>query len=247
MTGETRVHTDQRALASAAARDLLARLAEAQGHGEVPQVGLTGGSVADVLHREVARLSLGDAPDVPRVDWSRVDVFWGDERFVAPDDPERNERQAREALLDHVGVDPLRVFPAPSTADAPTVERAAQMYADVVRENGRGAFEVLMLGLGPDGHIASLFPGHPAVGVQDAVAVGLSDSPKPPPDRVSLTLPALARSRAVWFLVSGSEKAEAVARTRTPGVSAADAPGSALLSAPEVRWYLDEEAAAELG
>ena len=103
-----------------------------------------------------------------------------------------------------------------------------------------------MLGLGPDGHVASLFPGHPAVGVTDKVAVGLDDSPKPPPQRVSLTLPALARTRAVWFLVSGEEKADAVARTRTPGTRADEAPGSALLGAPEVRWYLDDAAASRL-
>lgn len=247
--GEVVVHPDQAGLATAAARDLLGRLAAAQGRGEVPQIALTGGSVAAAIHREVARLSAaaeGGGPGgegLPRVDWSRVAVFWGDERFVAPDDPERNERQAREALLDLVGVDPAHVHPVQSTADAPDVHAAATAYADQLRAHGSGVFEVVMLGLGPDGHVASLFPGHREVGVTDAIAVGVSDSPKPPPERVSLTMPALARTRAVWFVVSGAEKAVAVARTRAAVVGADEAPGVALLGAPEVRWYLDEAAA----
>ncbi len=240
--GEAVVRPDQGQLATTVARDLLGRLAAAQERGEVPRLGLTGGSVADAVHREVARLS-STGGEAPAVDWARVDVFWGDERFVAKDDPERNEKQAREALLDHVGVDPGRVHPMPSTADAADVHEAAEQYAARVRAHGSGAFEVLMLGLGPDGHIASLFPGHPEVGVGDALAVGLTDSPKPPPARVTLTLPALAHARALWFLVSGSEKAEAVARTRNAEVGADEAPGVALRSVPEVRWYLDAAAA----
>ena len=242
------VRDDRAGLAEAVARDLLGRLAEVQQRGEVPQVALTGGSVADAVHREVARLvgrgeADGHATDVPVVDWSRVEVFWGDERFLAPGDQERNEVQAREALLDHVPVDPARVHPVPSTADAGDVHEAARAYAEVVRAAGAGAFDVVMLGLGPDGHIASLFPGHDTVGVVDAIAVAETDSPKPPPERVSLTLPALARTRAVWFVVAGEEKADAVARTRSGRHSAAETPAVGLLSAPEVRWYLDTAAA----
>jgi len=251
--GDVVVLPDQQGLAETVARDLLERLSQAQERGEVPQIGLTGGSVADAVHREVARLSLTPDPVEPaghdeggpvtRVDWSRVDVFWGDERFVPPDDAERNEKQAREALLDHVGVDPERVHAMPSTADAGDVHAAAVQYAARLRAHGSGAFEVLMLGLGPDGHLASLFPGHREVGVHDTPVVGVTGSPKPPPERISLTLPALARTRALWFMVSGGEKAEAVARTREATVGADEAPGVALLSAPEVRWYLDDAAA----
>ena len=86
-----------------------------------------------------------------------------------------------------------------------------------MRTHGAGFFEVLMLGVGPDGHIASLFPGHPALDVTDQIAVAVHDSPKPPPDRVSLTFEAMDRARAVWFLVSGDGKADAVAAALAGG------------------------------
>jgi len=244
--GELRVSAEKAEVFTAAAHDLLERLATSQARDQVPAISLTGGSVADTVHREVARLSRAGAGHAPDVDWSRVDVFWGDERFVGPDDPDRNEKQAREALLDHVGVDPARVHAMPSTEDAPDVYAAAEQYAARLGEHAPSGFDVLMLGLGPDRHIASLFPGHAAVGVRDAPTVGLTDAPKPPPHRISLTLPTLARTRAVWFFVVGAGKADAVAETRRADVGADVAPGAALLEAPEVRWYLDEPAAGSL-
>ena len=137
-------------------------------------------------------------------------MWFGDERFVAPDSPDRNAGQARAAFLDAVGA--TQVHEMPSTASAATLEEGAATYGDLLREHGSGAFDVLMLGIGPDGHVASLFPGHPALDVDDTVAVGVSDSPKPPPARISLTFGALNRSTSVWFLASGEGKAEAVAR-----------------------------------
>ena len=158
------------------AGELLSRLADAQAAGSVPQIALTGGTIADAVHREVARRSADS-----EVDWSRVVVWWGDERFVAPDDPDRNAGQARAAFLDAVGVDPANVHEMPSTADAADVDDAAAAYSATLREHGSGEFEVVMLGVGPDGHVASLFPGSPALDVDDRIAVGVTDSPKPPP------------------------------------------------------------------
>ena len=112
------------ALATAVAGELLSRLADAQTRGEVPQIGLTGGTIADAVHRELARLSASS-----EVDWSRVVVWWGDERFVAADDPERNAGQARSAFLDAVGVDPAHVHEMPSTATAADVDEAAASYS----------------------------------------------------------------------------------------------------------------------
>ncbi len=112
-------------------------------------------------------------------------MWFGDERFVAPDSPDRNAGQARAAFLNAVGA--TQVHEMPSTASAATLEEGAATYGDLLREHGSGAFDVLMLGIGPDGHVASLFPGHPALDVDDTVAVGVSDSPKPPPARISLT------------------------------------------------------------
>jgi 6-phosphogluconolactonase len=243
MTAETRieVHEDAHALAAAVAGALVARLMEAQADGHVPQVGLTGGTIADTVHRRLAEIGAAS-----EVDWSRIAFWWGDERFVAPDSPDRNAGQARAALLDHLPVDPGNVHEVPSTDDAADVGAAAAAYSSAVREHGTGEFDVLMLGVGPDGHVASLFPGSAQLDVDDAIAVAVTDSPKPPPERVTLTYGALNRSRSVWLLVSGSEKAEAVARALDPGTDRHDVPAAGVGGSVETVWFLDRAAASRL-
>ena len=242
------IQPDAATLASTVAGALLGRLAEAQGAGEEPQIALTGGSIAERLHREIARHS-GAQADVRAVDWSRVTVWWGDERFVPSDSPDRNAGQARAAFLDTVGA--TRVHEVPASDVVPDAETAAATYADLLREHGAEELDVLMLGIGPDGHIASLFPGHPALAVQDRAVVAVHDSPKPPPDRVTLTFPALNRARSVWFLVSGEGKAEAVARALAepdarPGATLAETPARGVLGREETIWFLDAPAASLL-
>jgi len=233
-----KVHPDASALSAAVATALLERLAEIQAEGRVPAVVLTGGTIADEIHREVARLS----PD-SGVDWGQVDIWWGDERYVVADSPDRNALQARESLLAHVPVAPERVHEMPDSSYG-SVFDAAAAYGDEVRAVGSGAFDVVMLGVGPDGHVASLFPGFPQLDVDDRVAVAVTDSPKPPPERISLTFGALNRTSAVWFLVSGSGKASAVARALA-GDDRHEIPASGV-SASETIWFLDEEAASQL-
>jgi 6-phosphogluconolactonase len=114
-----------------------------------------------------------------------------------------------------------------------------------MRTHGAGEFEVLMLGVGPDGHIASLFPGHPVLDL-DAIAVGITDSPKPPPERVTLTLPCLNRSRAVWFLVSGEAKASAVAAALAEDGDVHEIPARGVGGREETIWFLDQGAASLL-
>jgi 6-phosphogluconolactonase len=235
------VHESADALATAVAGELLTRLTDAQSSGHEPQIALTGGTIADAVHRELARLSAGS-----EVDWSRVVVWWGDERFVAPDSPDRNAAQAQEAFLGSVGADPAKVHPMPSTADAADVEAGANAYSDTLRSLGAGAFDVLMLGVGPDGHIASLFPGFPQLDVDNQVAVGVTGSPKPPPERISLTFGALNRSKAVWFLVSGEEKAPAVARALAEGTDPHEIPAAGVQGSEETIWFLDRPAASTL-
>ena len=237
---EVIVHDDDGALAAEVASRLLARLEEAQGRGETPQVGLTGGTIADDVHREVARR----APD-SSVDWSRVVFWWGDERFVDAGSPDRNAQQARRAMLDGLGVPAANVFEVPSSSEVPSAKESAEDYSRLLREHGAGSFEVLMLGIGPDGHVASLFPGHPALDVDDRVAVAVHDSPKPPPDRVSLTFAALNRSRAVWFLASGESKAGAVAAALAGG-DPHEIPARGVRGEVETVWHLDPASSAEL-
>lgn len=233
------VEPDADALATAVAGELLSRIADAQAAGHVPHIGLTGGSVADAVHHELARMAAGSG-----VDWGAVHFWFGDERFVPADSPDRNAGQARAAFLDAVGA--TRVHEVPASDQVPDAESAASSYADLVRAEGNGGFDVLMLGVGPDGHIASLFPGHPALHVTDAIATAVHDSPKPPPDRVSLTLEALGRSRAVWFVASGTAKADAVARALADAGSVDDTPARGVRGLTETTWFLDHDAASHL-
>ncbi len=236
------VHDSADDLATAVAGAFLRLVAVRQAAGEVPDIGLTGGSIADKIHREIARLGATGA-----VDWSRVSFYWGDERFVPRDSDERNAKQAREAFLDSVPVDPSRVYEVPAIEDADSVDAAAAAYADTVRTHGTGNFDLLMLGVGPDGHVASLFPGFSQLDVDDTIAVGVTGSPKPPPERVSLTFPALNRSDAVWFVVSGADKAAVVGRALSsspPGVH--ELPATGVRGQVSTIWFLDREAASQV-
>jgi 6-phosphogluconolactonase len=103
-----------------------------------------------------------------------------------------------------------------------------------------------MLGMGPDGHVASLFPGSAQLDATDAIAVGVSDSPKPPPERVTLTLAALNRSRCVWFLVNGEDKADAVAQALAAGTDLHDIPAAGVSGEAETIWFLDRGSASQL-
>ena len=145
------------------------------------------------------------------VDWSTVSVWWGDERYLPAGDPDRNDTQNDAAGLDRLGLDPANVHRVPGPDASESAEDSARARtAATVRGSGGGEFDVMILGVGPDGHVASLFPGHPAQLTTDAIAVAVHDSPKPPPDRVSLTFECLSRSDRVWFLVAGADKAQAV-------------------------------------
>ncbi len=236
------VHESAEELATTVAGAFLRFVTVRQAAGDVPQVVLTGGTIADKIHREITRL--GADSDV---DWSSIDFFWGDERFVAPDSDDRNAKEARAVMLDVLPVDPARIHELPSTADADSVDSAATAYAETVRSVGRGSFDLLMLGVGPDGHIASLFPGFPQLDIHDAIAAGVTGSPKPPPERVTLTFPALARSEEVWFVVSGDDKADAVGRALAatpPGVH--EIPATGVRGQVETIWFLDRAAASRV-
>lgn len=239
MSGDLRVSPDAGSLATAVATAFVERLAAVQAEGRTPHVVLTGGTIADAIHREVARL----APDSD-VDFADVAFWFGDERFVAPDSDERNAGQARAAFLDAVGA--TQVHEIASTADVATVDDAAAAYDTELQEHLVGSVDLVMLGVGPDGHVASLFPGYPQLEVTEAaLAVAVEDSPKPPPRRVSLTFDTLNRGDAVWFLVSGESKAEAVARAHG-GADLHDVPAVGVSGRSETVWWVDEAAASRL-
>jgi 6-phosphogluconolactonase len=236
---------DSDALVAAASERLIAAIDAAVTARGRALIVLTGGGNGNGLLR---RLSAS----AQQVDWSKVHLFWGDERYVPEDDDERNEKQAREALIDHVDIPASNVHPvAASDGDFDSdLAAAALAYEQVLAayaEPGQSApsFDVHLLGVGPEGHINSLFPDTPAVRETSALVVGVEDSPKPPPRRITLTLPAVQNSREVWLLVSGSAKAEAVAAAIN-GADPVDVPAAGAVGRERTVWLLDSEAAAKL-
>jgi len=165
---------------------------------------------------------------------------------VGAGDADRNDGQARPAL-DRLPLDAKRVHPMPAAdGEAPDLDAAAAGYADELRRHGSDRFDIVLLGVGQDGHVASLFPGHPELDVEDTTAVGVRESPKPPPERISLTFPALERTDEVWFVAAGEEKAEAVRRALTPGADPHEVPAARPRGRQRTLWLLDSAAAAEL-
>jgi 6-phosphogluconolactonase len=175
------------------------------------------------------------------VDWSRVDLWWGDERFVPADDDDRNDKSTLELLREPLGLPAERVHQMPASDGGADLDQAAAAYAE---ELGSTVFDICLLGLGPDGHVASLFPGHPSSRAEGTV-IAVRDSPKPPPDRLSLTLSVINRSQEVWFVVSGADKAEAAALALT-GAGAEPVPGAGAHGLLRTVWLLDAEAASQL-
>jgi 6-phosphogluconolactonase len=175
-----------------------------------------------------------------------VDFWWGDERYVPAYSTDRNDRAAELDLFDIVGVDPARVHAMPARDEAhPDVTVAAASYAELVRTHAGEPFDLVLLGLGPDGHVASLFPGFPQLDSVDDSAVAVTDSPKPPPERITLTFPTLNRTHEVWFLVTGEGKADAVARALADDGSVQETPARGI-TCENRTWWLDEASASAL-
>lgn len=224
---------DATALTQAVARRLVERLAQLQSKGHTPSVVLTGGTIAIAIY---------EALPATGVDWTDVDFYWGDERFVPEGHADRNDQQARDAFLDRLGVPPARIHSMPAHDCALGAREAADNYSRVLPE---APFDLVLLGVGPDGHIASLFPGFAQLHETVRKVVEVFDSPKPPPVRLSLTLPALNHADSVWFLVSGDEKSDAVARALGPG-TLVGTPATGVRGIHETLWLLDDAAASEI-
>lgn len=243
MSGTSRVvvHPDKQAVADAGAARLLTAIIDAQAERAEAQLALTGGSMGSTIIT-----SLVNQPGRDAVDWRRVRIWWGDERYLPAGHPDRNDTQNDDAGLTLLGLDADKVHrvAGPDTSDS--VKDSADAYAATLRQYGLGAFDVVMLGVGPDAHVASLFPHHPAQQITGQIAVPVEDSPKPPPTRVSLTFEALNRSRAAWFLVAGAEKADAVAEALAPGARPWDFPAAGVHGNDDSLWLVDQAAAARL-
>ena len=208
---------------------------------------------------------MGESPLAEAVDWSRVHVWWGDERFVAADSDDRNAKQAREAwfgkLIEdgRMPAENIHEMPAdgrsddeittatPEQTDAVLAAAAAEYQRELIEQLGdKPSLDIAMFGVGPDAHFASLFPDHGEAEINDphVLVVGVRDSPKPPPLRVTLTVPMIAHSKHTWVFTSEERKADAVqaafARRNNPHAQSSYADGEELL------WLIDEDAASKL-
>ncbi|MGL5930367.1 MAG: 6-phosphogluconolactonase [Dermatophilaceae bacterium] len=234
------IHPGKAELADAAAARLVVALIDAVAARGVAQVVLTGGSMGSALVEAVTRV-----PGRVALDWSRVRVWWGDERYLPAGSTDRNDVQNEHAGLGSLGLDPNHVHRVPGPDASASAEESAARYGADLRAHGRDGFDVVLLGVGPDGHVASLFPHHPAAATTGALAVAVHDSPKPPPVRVSLTRECLERSSEVWFVVGGADKADAVRRGVT-GASFDTTPAAHVHGTERTLWLLDADAATGL-
>ncbi|GII96613.1 6-phosphogluconolactonase [Sinosporangium siamense] len=241
------VHRDPSVLADAVAARLITRLVDAQSAKGHASVVLTGGTIGIAVLASVAATAARDA-----VDWRRLDVWWGDERFLPAGDSERNETGARKALLDHVDLDPARVHVMRGPDSGMTAEESADSYVSELRAAARPedhgpvpSFDVMLLGMGPDAHVASLFPGHPAL-YDERPAVAVHGSPKPPPTRISLTLPSLQAAQEVWVVAAGAEKAGAVRLALSTGAGVVQVPAAGARGRRGTWFLLDRASASEL-
>ncbi|MQA15131.1 MAG: 6-phosphogluconolactonase [Pseudonocardiaceae bacterium] len=243
------VHTTPDLLAAAVAARLVTRVVDAQAARGQASIVLTGGGIGIAVLRQLAA-----APAAGAIDWSRVDLYWGDERFLPTGHPDRNETQAREALLDHVRVRPERVHVMGASdgdsGDDPDI--AARDYARLLARHSRPedhgdmpSFDVCLLGIGEEGHVASIFPSAPAVYETERTVVGVRGCPQPPPRRVTLTLPAIRFASQVWVVAAGASKAAAVSMALA-GAGEVQVPAAGATGRRRTLWLLDRAAATKL-
>lgn len=197
---------------------------------------LTGGTVGIGTLRAVA-----ESPRRDTVEWERVRVLWGDERYVPAGDPDRNDRQADEALLHSVDVRAEHVIRFPSRDSGLSLDEAAESFAGTLAAEFPTGFavDIVLCGIGPDGHVASLFPGYDHGMHRNVIPV--RDSPKPPPERLTLTFTVLNTARKVWIVCAGADKADAVQRLMANELDTT--PAVALSGTEETVVFADSSAA----
>ena len=235
-------------LATDVAVRTLATLARAQQNRGRAALALTAGSIMEQVWAEIAATPARDT-----VDWSRVDVFWADERYVPAESKDRNDGPANRLLFGQPPFKAARLFPMPAS-DGPyaTLDEAAAGYAeqlaDARREDDPDVlpnFDVLLLGVGPDGHCASLFPEHPSAYDESGPVIAVRNSPKPPPSRISLSFAGLAAANEIWFVAAGAGKAQAVALALS-GAGRVQVPSAGPRGRFRTLWLVDRDAASGL-
>jgi len=239
------ISPDAGTLATAVASRFLVRTAKRAAAGKTTHVALTGGAIGTAVLSAIGR-----DPARTQIDWSTVHFWWGDERFVPRDSDERNERAARRTLLDHIDVPAANVHTVPASDEAVDLDAGAEAYAAELARFGTAAqpwptFYVCFLGVGPDGHIASLFPDRGEIQVTDRAALPVRHSPRPPAERITLTRPVINSSRCVWLVLSGTDKASALGLALA-GASYESVPAAGAKGTKRTVFFVDEAAAAQV-
>jgi 6-phosphogluconolactonase len=239
------VHPDKSALAASVAARFITTLIDVVDQYSYATVVLTGGTMGAAVLKAVRKSKASST-----IDWRRVHFWWGDERWLPSGDPERNETQARQALLDHLDIDESTVHAFPASDGGMELDEAAEWYANELEKFGlKGAkyppFDITFLGVGPDGHIASLFPERGGIRETEKSVVSVRNSPKPPPERLSLTLPLINSSHRVWLVMSGTDKASALGLTLA-GASVNEVPAAGVDGREATLFFVDREATAEV-
>ena len=240
MRMDARIFQDGDALSRAALEALLQILSDAVKERDRFAIALAGGHTPAKLYQMWAQAEKRGV----RTPWERVHLFWGDERYVAQDDPASNYRMARESLIAHVPIPKGNVHPMPT--DAPWPEKAAEAYeAELHRFFGAAtpAFDLQLLGLGVEGHTASLFPGSPALDEKERWVAAV-EVPVRPPQRLTLTLPVLNQGRNTFFLVAGADKRVIMTALQGQSTSGSGSyPAARVQPKGPVVWFLDQAAA----
>lgn len=218
--------------------EILARRSEAA-------IVLTGGTVGiDAL------TAIGSPERLSSIDWKRVHLWWGDERWLPAGDVERNDEQARETFLDRIGCPPANIHRFPSSDGSLDLDAAARAYADELERfapdgERHPAFDLVFLGVGPDAHIASLFPDREGIREREATVIPVRNSPKPPPERLSLTLPVINSADRVWLCLSGTDKATALGLALA-GANVAEVPAAGAEGRQRTVFLVDRAASTDV-
>lgn len=248
MTNERRVliHEDREALAASLAARFLTKTVDLLAEKNTVNVVLEGGRVAIEVLTQINANAARDS-----VDWGRVHFWWGDERFVPSGDAERNDSKAFDALLSHLELPAENIHRMPASDDGMTLDEAAMAYEQELEryssgaENGLPRFDITFLGVGPDGHTASLFPDHAEVLERTRHVLPVRSSPKPPAERLTLTRPALNSSRRIWVEIAGAEKASSLGLALA-GAAYSEVPIAGIKGQRRTVFFVDREAAAEV-
>ncbi|KAA9110855.1 6-phosphogluconolactonase [Microbacterium rhizomatis] len=240
------ISPDPAHLAESVAARFLKVLLKKTSAGETVHVALTGGTIGTAV-----LVAAGANPKRENIDWSLVHFWWGDERFVPADSDDRNDKPARAALLDRIAIPAENIHAMASSDGTLDLDAAAIAYEDELAQFAPAdrsetgpwpSFEICFLGVGPDAHIASLFPDRAEIGVTDRAAVAVRDSPKPPPERISLTRPVINSSERVWMVLAGVDKASALGLALA-GASYLSVPAAGAKGRSRTILFVDEAAA----